>query len=139
MYKRQLLILASLPTSTLLPTVKSATDSETVFWRLNALYAIISTKSPLIANVEAKLTVSDAALVVMAIPTPPTNVNVSVVESATTLSCPLTAIVWNRFCDPPPPPVLIVIVLVVPIPLAVTPAPTKLRAVAAVASDVPSS
>ena len=48
--------------------------------------------------------VSVVASVVIEIPLPATNVNVSVEESATTLDCPLTAIVAKELLLPPPPP-----------------------------------
>ena len=44
------------------------------------------------------VTESAPALVVMLMPVPLTNVNVSEVLSATTFDCPLTAIVWKIFC-----------------------------------------
>ncbi len=47
---------------------------------------------------------SVVALVVIVIPVPATNVSVSLVLSATIFDCPLTAILSNKFCDPPPPP-----------------------------------
>ena len=52
---------------------------------------------------EAKVILSPEASVVSVIPLPATSVKVSVVLSATTLDCPLTAIVENKFCEPPPP------------------------------------
>ena len=49
------------------------------------------------------VSVDVSVVIVMFVPA--ASVNVSVVESATTFVCPATAIVLNKFCDPPPPPV----------------------------------
>ena len=52
---------------------------------------------------DTNVIVSVAVSVVIVMLEPATNVNTSVVESATTFVCPATAIVWNVFCELPPP------------------------------------
>ena len=47
---------------------------------------------------------SFVALVVNVILLPAINVSVSLVLSAVTVDCPSTAILPNKFCEPPPPP-----------------------------------
>ena len=70
----------------------------------------------------AKVIVSVRLFVVIVSPLPPAKVNVSLTTSATTLFCPATAIVSNRFCEPPAPPVF-VIVRTSPTILVVIPTP----------------
>ena len=54
--------------------------------------------------------------------------------------CALSSKYWKSVVTaPPPPPPDIVIVLVAPVPDATTPEPTKLRVVAAVDNEEPSS
>ena len=79
---------------------------------------------------------SALASVVIVTLVPATKVRVSVALSATTLDCPLTAILSNKFCEVPP---AMVIVFVAPVPDAVTPAPTKFKVVPAVDNALPSS
>ena len=76
------------------------------------------------------------AFVAIDIPVPGTKFKVSVALSAVTSLCPATATVTNVFWAAPPG---MLIVLVDPVPDATTPAPVKLKVVAAVVNADPSS
>ena len=83
----------------------------------------------------ANVIVSVILFVVIVSPLPPAKVNVSFTTSATTLFCPDTAIVSNKFCEPPAPPVF-VIVTVSPTILVVIPVPPVMVNVSVIAFAV---
>ena len=87
-----------------IPLVKSDVESrEPLALYTNLNLSTLEPPPPPPPPDEAIVTVSVPLSVVSVMPEPAASVSVSEVLSAEIVFCPLTAILANRFCEPPPP------------------------------------